>query len=49
MRPLRMIVINELEHEHEVVEMLRPARDEVIEAFLLQRLNESLREGVEIG
>jgi len=40
MRPLRVVVLNELAYE--VVEVLRAARHEVIEALLLERLNEPL-------
>jgi len=44
-RPLGVVVFDELAHQ--VVEMLRPAGHKVIEALLLQRLNEPFRAGVQ--
>jgi hypothetical protein len=40
MRPLRVIVLNELAHQ--VIEVLRATRNEVIETFRLKRLDEPL-------
>jgi hypothetical protein len=45
MRPFIVIVLDELAHK--VVEVLRPARYEVIEALLLQRLVEPLGKDTE--
>ena len=46
MRSLRVVIVHELANQ--VVEVPLPEGDEVVQAFLLQRLNEALGIGIEV-